>query len=186
MTTFRQLSRPLRAAIVASYVLALALVATAATPGFRTLLLDANNHPTTTVDFASSHWTGDPTSGKAINPASTGATTPSTGAFTSLFVSGAFASDAGDINSDGLGNMNVESSLYVAGPFSTGPFVYDFQAGGSDGSGGLFVTSLTSSGNLTVSDSLGIWGAAPPTSQAATPTDLPGVIAILQAYGFCQ
>ena len=83
MKSTRSLRRQLRALWLTNLVL-LAAVCLAATPATRSLFLDESNHPTTNVDFASSHWTGDPTSAKAINPASIGATTPGTGAFTTL------------------------------------------------------------------------------------------------------
>lgn len=46
--------------------------------------------------------------------------------------------------------------------------------------------SLTKAWNETHTKTLGVWGATPPTSQPATPTDQAEIIAILQAYGLCS
>ncbi len=58
MTTWKQLSRPLRLAIAAPWCLLAAFAAVAATPATRALLLDAASKPTDDVSFTSPHWTG--------------------------------------------------------------------------------------------------------------------------------
>ena len=58
MTTFRQLSPSLRAAITAPWLLLAAAVALGATPAFRQLLIDASKQPTADVSLSSPHWTG--------------------------------------------------------------------------------------------------------------------------------
>ena len=58
MTTFRQLSPSLRAAITAPWLLLAAAAVLGATPAFRQLLIDASNQPTADVSLSSPHWTG--------------------------------------------------------------------------------------------------------------------------------
>ncbi len=57
-TSWKQLSRPLRVAIAAPWLLLVAAATLAATPGGQQLLLDYANRPTGPVSLSSSNWTG--------------------------------------------------------------------------------------------------------------------------------
>ena len=58
MTTWKQLSRPLRLLLAAPWLLLTALASVASVPSFRALLLDPANQPTADVSLSSPHWTG--------------------------------------------------------------------------------------------------------------------------------
>jgi hypothetical protein len=84
----------------------------------------------------------------------------------------------------GSGSPNIAVGTTVSGG-AAGSVLYEDSnqhlaaAGGvtSDGS------NLIVSGNIAVTEAIGVFGVTPPASQPATPTTLAEVISLLQAYG---
>ena len=175
MKSTHSLRRQLRALWVTNLVL-FAAVCIAATPAVRPLLLDTSNHPTENVDFASTHWTGDPTSGKAIAPLSV--TTPTlntSGAMTFSATLGYFFNNGN--NSDfTIGNnqagrvvVNFPLGLQVRGgplglgaTYSQADVLFNRVATGSasltdasGNAGSLTLGNLTASGYISFDGGLG-------------------------------
>ena len=128
-------------ALIGVNIALLCALCLAATPAVRPLLLaSGTNQPTTRLNLSGPNVTGDPTSGKAINPASIGATTPGSAQFSVvstlvLGVSGTsnFYNDAtfNGYNLRDVGRLTLDT-LTASGTIS-----FDGGAGYSDGSGDL-------------------------------------------------
>ena len=104
---------------------------------------------------------------------------------------GATLSDIG--NSQWQSNGNIIASAFFgdgsnltgnASNFSVMQSVYSNSSdtsGALDGSNGV----TSSSDGISINAGLCVWGGNLPSSQPATPTNLAGIIAVLQLYGFC-
>ena len=118
--------------------------------------------------------------------------------FSAGFVNGSLSATGPVISSQGFSVANGTPSIdesgtiyypngmtLAAGDCLYAPYDSDILA---DSYGNLYSCgNLVSDGScLYGPEGMGLWGANPPYNQPATPTDLAGVIAVLQAYGLCQ
>ncbi len=201
MTTWKQLSPGLRAALAAPWLLIVAAVALGSTPALRQVLIDAANQPTADVSLSSPHWTGtlDPDRLPAGVPqyqrdGSGALSLPGTleaaglvNARAGLLTSGLYVANGQLLVMDADGRLyytnagaltDLQGNLLDSGGNPVADFYGNrFVAGSLYGPAGLIVDA----GGVTyVPNGLSVWGAnavAAPPPAIADATDLASVIA---------